>query len=122
VPGDLRRGANGAGKSTTFRMLCGLLPASAGRLTVAGHDLRHAAAQARGRLGYMAQRFSLYANLTVAENLRFFASSYGLNGDARAERLRWALETFELEPYADGNSGDPPPVQAAPGLRRRPDA
>ena len=101
-------GANGAGKSTTFRMLCGLLPASAGKLTVAGHDLRHAAAQARGRLGYMAQRFSLYANLTVAENLRFFASAYGLDGDARAERLRWALHTFELEPYADGNSGDLP--------------
>ncbi len=101
-------GANGAGKSTTFRMLCGLLPSSAGKLTVAGHDLRHAAAKARGRLGYMAQRFSLYANLTVAENLRFFASSYGLDGAARAERIRWALETFELAPYADGNSGDLP--------------
>jgi ABC-2 type transport system ATP-binding protein len=101
-------GANGAGKSTTFRMLCGLLPASAGTLTVAGHDLRHAAAKARGRLGYMAQRFSLYANLTVAENLRFFASTYGLDGDARAKRIRWALENFELTPYADGNSGDLP--------------
>ncbi|MGE5154860.1 MAG: ATP-binding cassette domain-containing protein, partial [Bdellovibrio bacteriovorus] len=58
-------GANGAGKTTTFRMLCGLLPASAGQLEVAGHDLRHAAAKARGRIGYMAQRFSLYVNLTV---------------------------------------------------------
>jgi ABC-2 type transport system ATP-binding protein len=101
-------GANGAGKSTTFRMLCGLLPASAGTLNVAGHDLRRAAAKARGRLGYMAQRFSLYANLTVAENLRFFASTYGLDGEARAKRIHWALENFELTPYADGNSGDLP--------------
>jgi ABC-2 type transport system ATP-binding protein len=101
-------GANGAGKSTTFRMLCGLLPASAGLLNVAGHDLRRAAAKARGRLGYMAQRFSLYANLTVAENLRFFASTYGLEGKARATRLDWALDTFELAPYADSNSGDLP--------------
>jgi len=101
-------GANGAGKSTTFRMLCGLLPASAGALNVAGHDLRHAAARARARLGYMAQRFSLYANLTVAENLQFFASTYGLDGNARAERIRWALENFELTPYATSNSGDLP--------------
>ena len=101
-------GANGAGKSTTFRMLCGLLPASAGTLNVAGHDLRHAAAKARARLGYMAQRFSLYANLTVAENLQFFASTYGLDSDARAERIRWALDNFELTPYAASNSGDLP--------------
>jgi drug efflux transport system ATP-binding protein len=101
-------GANGAGKSTTFRMLCGLLPASAGTLNVAGHDLRHTAAQARGRLGYMAQRFSLYVNLTVAENLNFFASTYGLDGNARARRIRWALDTFELAPYLDANSGDLP--------------
>jgi len=101
-------GANGAGKSTTFRMLCGLLPSSAGSLNVAGHDLRHAAAKARARLGYMAQRFSLYVNLTVAENLRFFASTYGLEGEARAARIRWALDNFELAPYADANSGDLP--------------
>ena len=101
-------GANGAGKSTTFRMLCGLLPASAGTLNVAGHDLRHTAAQARSRLGYMAQRFSLYVNLTVAENLSFFASTYGLDGEARARRIRWALDTFELAPYLDANSGDLP--------------
>jgi ABC-2 type transport system ATP-binding protein len=56
----------------------------------------------------MAQRFSLYANLTVAENLRFFASTYGLEGKARATRLDWALDTFELAPYADSNSGDLP--------------
>ncbi|MDG4555445.1 MAG: ATP-binding cassette domain-containing protein [Candidatus Competibacter sp.] len=101
-------GANGAGKSTTFRMLCGLLPASGGRLEVAGHDLRRAAAQARGRIGYMAQRFSLYANLTVAQNLRFFASAYGLVQRRRQERIRWALDGFDLERYADMASGDLP--------------
>jgi ABC-2 type transport system ATP-binding protein len=99
-------GANGAGKTTTFRMLCGLLPASAGRLEVAGHDLRHAAAKARGRIGYMAQRFSLYANLTVDQNLGFFASAYGLRGARRRERIRWARDGFDLARHADMASGD----------------
>ncbi|MGD2074579.1 MAG: ATP-binding cassette domain-containing protein [Gammaproteobacteria bacterium] len=101
-------GANGAGKSTTFRMLCGLLPATAGKLQVAGHDLRHAAAQARGRLGYMAQRFSLYVNLTVRENLNFFSSAYGLDRRRRGERVAWALNQFELAAYANTSSGDLP--------------
>lgn len=99
-------GANGAGKSTLFRMLCGLLPASAGQLTVAGHDLRHAAADARSRLGYMAQRFSLYVDLTVAQNLNFFASAYGLGRALRKQRIAWAMSAFELTAYADTNSGD----------------
>ena len=101
-------GANGAGKTTTFRMLCGLLPASEGHLQVAGHDLRHAAARARGRFGYMAQRFSLYVNLTVEQNLGFFASAYGLRRSARRERIRWALDGFDLAAYADTASGDLP--------------
>jgi len=101
-------GANGAGKSTTFRMLCGLLPATAGELTVAGRDLRRSAADARSRLGYMAQRFSLYANLTVSENLNFFASAYGLSRQQRKKRIDWALETFELEEYVGSSSGDLP--------------
>ncbi|MDA8127962.1 MAG: ATP-binding cassette domain-containing protein [Betaproteobacteria bacterium] len=99
-------GANGAGKSTTFRMLCGLLPASAGTLRVAGLDLRHAASAARGRIGYMSQKFSLYGNLSVAQNLDFFASAYGLAGDARATRRQWALTEFELTPYAEQLSAD----------------
>jgi ABC-2 type transport system ATP-binding protein len=70
-------GANGAGKSTTFRMLCGLLPASAGSLLVAGLDLRFSAATARSRIGYMSQKFSLYGNLSVSQNLVFLASAYG---------------------------------------------
>ncbi|MBU4566014.1 MAG: ATP-binding cassette domain-containing protein [Desulfarculus sp.] len=101
-------GANGAGKSTTFRMLCGLLPPSEGRLKVAGHNLRKAAAKARQRIGYMAQRFSLYANLSVVENLRFFARVYGLNIARRKQRVQWALEEFELAELANATSGQLP--------------
>ena len=101
-------GANGAGKSTMFRMLCGLLPATAGELIVAGRDLRRAAAEARRGLGYMAQRFSLYANLSVIENLKFFASSYGLDRGQRRQRIDWALQTFEMAEYADSSSGELP--------------
>jgi ABC-2 type transport system ATP-binding protein len=99
-------GPNGAGKSTTFRMLCGLLPASAGTLRVAGLDLRHAAAAARARIGYMSQKFSLYGDLSVRDNLRFFGSAYNLQGLRLAERTKWALEQFELAPLADMTSRD----------------
>jgi ABC-2 type transport system ATP-binding protein len=91
-------GANGAGKSTTFRMLCGLLPASGGSLSVAGVDLRRAAAPARARIGYMSQKFSLYGNLSVRQNMEFFSSAYGLSGERRRERIGRALEEFELLP------------------------
>ena len=101
-------GANGAGKSTTFRMLCGLLPATEGVLLVAGADLRHAAAAARARIGYMSQKFSLYGNLSVNENLRFFSSAYGLSGSRQQEQIDWALAQFELGPIADANSMDLP--------------
>ncbi|SPD76365.1 putative transporter fused subunits of ABC superfamily: ATP-binding components [uncultured Desulfobacterium sp.] len=101
-------GANGAGKSTTFRMLCGLLPPSEGALQVAGEDLRRAAASARGRIGYMAQRFSLYEDLSVMENLRFFSSAYGLYGTRQRARIDWAMEEFELSKYTDFRSGDLP--------------
>lgn len=99
-------GANGAGKSTTFRMLCGLLPPSGGTLRVAGVDLRHAAAAARARIGYMSQRFSLYGNLSVAENLGFFSRIYGLSGARGAARIAWALQEFELHAMAELVSGD----------------
>ena len=99
-------GANGAGKSTTFRMLCGLLPPSGGTLRVAGADLRHAAAAARARIGYMSQKFSLYGHLSVAENLRFFGNVYGLSGQKGATRIDWALREFELASIADFTSGD----------------
>jgi ABC-2 type transport system ATP-binding protein len=92
-------GPNGAGKTTTFRMLCGLLPASAGNLQVAGVDVRKARASARQHLGYVAQKFSLYGQLTVAENLNFFARAYGLERDEKTERITWALSQFKLEPF-----------------------
>jgi ABC-2 type transport system ATP-binding protein len=101
-------GANGAGKSTTFRMLCGLLPPTEGRLQVAGRDLRRAAARARGRIGYMAQRFSLYTQLSVGDNLKFFASAYGLFGRRRRQRVDWALEEFGLRELAGAPSGELP--------------
>ncbi len=77
-------GPNGAGKTTTFRMLCGLLPATAGTLRVAGADLRVARASARQRIGYVAQKFSLYAQLSVLENIEFFCGAYGLRGQTPA--------------------------------------
>lgn len=101
-------GANGAGKTTTFRMLCGLLPASGGSVRVAGLDLRHAAAAARAKIGYMSQRFSLYGNLSVSHNLAFFARTYGLSGARRAARIAWAMEEFELSEVAENTSQDLP--------------
>ncbi len=94
-------GPNGAGKSTTFKMLCGLLPPSDGKALVLGIDLRRAAAVARGHIGYMAQKFSLYGNMNVRQNLRFFASAYGLTGRAQTRRIEMELAEFGLTPYAD---------------------
>ena len=99
-------GANGAGKSTTFRMLCGLLAPSGGTLRVAGEDLRHAASKARAKIGYMSQKFSLYGNLSILENLRFFGAAYGLSGNAGQNRIAWALGEFALADMKDAVSGD----------------
>ncbi len=99
-------GANGAGKSTLFRMLCGLLPPTSGSLRVAGVDLRYAAAAARARIGYMSQKFSLYDNLSVVENLRFFSSTYGLFGKHGDERINWALQEFGMASIAESVSAD----------------
>jgi len=99
-------GPNGAGKTTTFRMLCGLLPATSGHLEVAGLNLRTARAQARRRIGYVAQKFALYANLTVLENLEFFGGAYGLRGNALRQRIEATLAQFQLEP--DAPSGELP--------------
>ena len=101
-------GPNGAGKTTTFRMLCGLLPITSGTLKVAGVDLRQARASARESIGYVAQKFSLYSQLTVHENLDFFASAYGLHGEKKRQRIDWALAQFELGSQTNRPSGQLP--------------
>jgi ABC-2 type transport system ATP-binding protein len=101
-------GPNGAGKTTTFRMLCGLLPASSGFLQVAGVNLRHARAEARRKIGYVSQKFSLYGNLTVRENLKFFGTAYGLHGERLRERTSEVLDQFQLAGQEDLASGQLP--------------
>lgn len=92
-------GPNGAGKSTTFKMMCGLLVPTAGKAKVVGLDLRHSAGKARQRLGYMAQKFSLYGNLTVIQNLAFFSGIYGLTGKRQEKRIGEMAEIFHLKPF-----------------------
>jgi ABC-2 type transport system ATP-binding protein len=89
-------GPNGAGKSTTFKMLCGLLRPSAGEAHVVGLDLRRATGAAKSRLGYMAQKFSLYGLLSVRQNLEFSAGVYQLEGNTRRERIEEMIATFDL--------------------------
>jgi ABC-2 type transport system ATP-binding protein len=89
-------GPNGAGKSTTFRMLCGLLKPTEGEGRVAGFDLRRDTAEARERLGYMAQKFSLYSDLTVGQNLEFFAGAYNLAGQRKRRQISLMVDVFDL--------------------------
>jgi ABC-2 type transport system ATP-binding protein len=98
-------GPNGAGKSTTFKMLCGLLTPTSGTGAVAGHDLRRSAANARASLGYMAQKFSLYGDLSVRQNLDFFAGAYDLDRTTAANAIEAMTEAFELGPRMDVNAG-----------------
>jgi ABC-type multidrug transport system ATPase subunit len=95
-------GPNGAGKSTTFRMLCGLLRPSSGIARVAGLDLAKASNAARRRLGYMAQKFSLYGDLSVGQNLTFFAGIYGLAD--RRQTIERTIEGFGLGPHLKTNA------------------
>ncbi|MGV2495107.1 ATP-binding cassette domain-containing protein [Pelagerythrobacter aerophilus] len=101
-------GPNGAGKSTTFKMLCGLLTPSEGTGAVAGNDLRRAAADARASLGYMAQKFSLYGDLSVRQNLDFFAGAYGLDRQEGAHAIEAMAEIFELGERMNVNAGTLP--------------
>ncbi len=89
-------GPNGAGKSTTIRILCGLLRPSGGRALVAGIDVARDPDGVRERIGYMSQKFSLYSDLTVAENLRFFGGVYRVPRDALEERMRFVIEMSGL--------------------------
>jgi ABC-2 type transport system ATP-binding protein len=101
-------GPNGAGKTTTFRMLCGLLPASSGFLQVAGFNLLRARAVARRKIGYVSQRFSLYSDLSVMENLEFFGSAYGLYGQRLRDRIGTVMQQFDLEGREKSPSGQLP--------------
>jgi ABC-2 type transport system ATP-binding protein len=101
-------GPNGAGKSTTFKMLCGLLKPSEGTAYIAGFDFRHSASAARNRIGYMAQKFSLYGDLTVEQNLEFFSGIYGLRGEKRSTAVKRMIDVFALKPHLDLPSGQLP--------------
>jgi ABC-2 type transport system ATP-binding protein len=101
-------GPNGAGKSTTFKMLCGLLKPTSGHAFVNGLDLQKAPSQARSQIGYMAQKFSLYSDLSVYQNLEFFSGIYNLRGDRRKSTIEEMIEIFNLKEYLSVNAGTLP--------------
>jgi ABC-2 type transport system ATP-binding protein len=101
-------GANGAGKSTTIRMLCGLLAPTSGTARVLGVDVARDPEEVKRRIGYMSQRFSLYEDLSVRQNLRFFGGVYGLRGTALQEREAWAIEMSGLTGKEDLLTGSLP--------------
>jgi ABC-2 type transport system ATP-binding protein len=90
-------GANGAGKTTTIKMLCGLLPPTIGRMTLAGRTGSLRSGEVRQKIGYMSQKFSLYNDLSIKENLEFFAGVYGVPEEERAEKMDWVLSFSGLE-------------------------
>ena len=94
-------GPNGAGKSTTIRMLCGILAPSSGSAMVGGFDVSREPDRVKEQIGYMSQRFSLYPDLTVAENIRFFGGIYGLSAERLRERGAWAIEMAGLRGRED---------------------
>jgi ABC-2 type transport system ATP-binding protein len=89
-------GPNGAGKTTTMRVLLGLLAPTSGQAQVLGYDVAHRPRAVKKRIGYMSQRFSLYDDLTVGENLRFYGRAYGLSGGRLRERIQFVLEMADL--------------------------
>ncbi|MBD3333907.1 MAG: ATP-binding cassette domain-containing protein [Candidatus Eisenbacteria bacterium] len=107
TPGEILGliGPDGAGKTTLMRMICGLLKPDSGRARVAGHDSRDRDPAARQRIGYMPQRFSLYPDLSVTENLRFFADLFGVAGDERRRREAQLLEFSRLKPFRGRRAG-----------------
>ncbi|KGP62685.1 multidrug ABC transporter ATP-binding protein [Legionella norrlandica] len=101
-------GPNGAGKSTTFKMMCGLLQPTKGQAFVMGLDLKTSSSEARSRIGYMAQKFSLYSHLDALQNMRFFSGLYGLSSKRQEEQINSMIEIFDLKKHLKQNSGDLP--------------
>ena len=101
-------GPNGAGKSTTFKMMCGLLQPTKGTASVTGLNLKTATSQARSRIGYMAQKFSLYGQLNVLQNLTFFSGLYGLSGKTQRDKVNMMIEIFDLTHHLKQNASELP--------------
>ena len=110
-------GSNGAGKSTAIRMLCGLLAPSSGSARVLGFDVAKDPEEVKRRIGYMTQRFSLYDDLTVRQNLRFYGGIYGLGGALLREREAWAVDHAGLAGRSDLLTGTL--ISRPPGRARR---
>jgi ABC-2 type transport system ATP-binding protein len=98
-------GPDGAGKTTTLRMLCGLMEPTGGSARVAGHDAARESREVKDRIGYMAQRFGLYQDLTVAENMIFYADLFGVEGTARSELTDRLLRMTRMEPFRERQAG-----------------
>lgn len=101
-------GPNGAGKSTTFKMLCGLLKPTSGEAKVLGYNFMESSQKARWKIGYMSQKFSLYSDISVYENLKFYAGIYGLRGEKKNKKIDNMLEIFELLKFKHTQSKDLP--------------
>lgn len=101
-------GPNGAGKSTSFKMMCGLSTPTAGTAKIMGHDILDNPSKARSYLGYMAQKFSLYGDLSVIQNLRFFAGVYGLGIFQRKDRIDAMIDIFKFRKYLDHDAKELP--------------
>ncbi|QKF65797.1 multidrug resistance ABC transporter, ATP-binding protein [Arcobacter venerupis] len=101
-------GPNGAGKSTTFKMLCGLLKPSSGEASVLGYNFMNSSLKARWRIGYMSQKFSLYADISVFENLKFYAGIYGLKHEKKKQKITDMLDIFDLQRFKNVQAKDLP--------------
>lgn len=101
-------GPNGAGKSTTFKMLCGLVKPTSGEANVLGYNFMNSSQQARWRIGYMSQKFSLYGDISVFENLKFYAGIYGLRLEKRDKKISTMLDIFDLNRFKNTQAKDLP--------------
>jgi len=101
-------GANGAGKTTAIRILCGLSTPTSGEMKVAGYDIYKETEKIKKNIGYMSQKFSLYEDLSIHENIRFYGGVYGIPQSERKKKTAEMLDRLQLTPYADRKIGDLP--------------